>query len=44
MCLAFANIKSSHWVEDCKLPNKLDHGTASYSKAKEYPKMEIDGM
>jgi len=33
--------KGSHRVKDCKRPIKLDKGTASYPKAKEYRKMKI---
>jgi hypothetical protein len=36
--------KGSHRVKDCIRPIKLDKGTASYPKAKEYQKMKIAGI
>jgi len=33
--------KGSHRVKDCIRPAKLDKGTASFLKAKEYQKMKI---
>jgi len=36
--------KGSHRVKDCIRPVKLDKGTASYPKAKEYQKMKIAGL
>ena len=36
--------KGTHGVKDCKRPIKLDPGTASLPKAKEYQKMQIAGI
>jgi len=36
--------KGTHRVKNCKRPIKLEKGTASYPKAKEYQKMKIAGM
>ena len=36
--------KGSHRVKDCIRPIKLDKGTASYPKAKEYQKMKVAAM
>jgi hypothetical protein len=36
--------KGSHRVKDCIRPIKLNKGTASYPKAKEYHKMKIAGI
>jgi len=36
--------KGTHRVADCKRPIKLDKGTASFPKAKEYQKMKIAGL
>jgi len=36
--------KGTHRVKDCQRPIKLDKGTASFPKAKEYQKMKIAGM
>jgi len=36
--------KGNHGVKDCVRPIKLDQGTASYPKAKEYQKMKVAGM
>jgi hypothetical protein len=39
-----ADRKGSLRVKDCIRPIKLDKGTASYPKAKEYHKMKVAGM
>jgi hypothetical protein len=36
--------KGSHRVKDCIRPVKLDKGTASYPKAKDYQKMKVAGL
>jgi hypothetical protein len=43
-CMWPSDRKGSHRVKDCIRPIKLDKGTASYPKAKEYQKMKIAGM
>jgi hypothetical protein len=43
-CTWPADRKRNHRVKDCIRPIKLDKGTASYPKAKEYQKMKIDGL
>jgi len=36
--------KGTHMVKDCQRPIKLDKGTASFPKAKEYQKMKVAGI
>jgi len=36
--------KGSHRVKDCRRPIKLDKGTGSFPKAKEYQKMKVAGI
>ena len=36
--------KGSYQLKECKRPIKLDKGTASYPKAKEYQEMKIAGI
>jgi len=36
--------KGNHRVKDCIRPMRLDKGTASYPKAKDYQKMKVAGM
>jgi len=43
-CAWPSNRKGSHRVKDCVRPIKLDKGTASFPKAKEYQKMKMGGL
>jgi hypothetical protein len=43
-CAWPSDSKGNHRVKDCVRPIKLDKGTATYPKAKEYQKMKIAGM
>jgi len=43
-CAWPSDLKGTHMVKDCQRPIKLDKGTASYPKAKEYQKMKVAGL